>query len=159
VLSPYAQPIRIVLEGKPIGRKEPIITRKGPYPQLSDHKTTREGKKAWLAAWRAAGSPRLPGDGPIAARLTVLLERPPTHLLRDGVSLSAEGRRWPMPSMKPDLSNVLKLAEDALKGHAFGDDCRIVAVLVSKDWAPPGTPASTTFALSPFHPPSQEAAA
>lgn len=84
-------------------------------------------------AWRDAGAVAF-GDQPVAVRVTVMPARPGTHYRVDG-SLSAAGRRNPVPVKTPDLDNILKLVCDALNGHAFHDDKQVIAAQVERVWA------------------------
>lgn len=111
---------------RPYTRHEPLWGRKGPYP----HPKTREGMKAWREAWFFAGSPRVPS--PIVLECYVRCTRPRGHYIRNG-NLSAVGKRYAYPSGF-DCSNVVKLVEDALKNHAYGDDAEIIAVHAAKRW-------------------------
>jgi Holliday junction resolvase RusA-like endonuclease len=84
--------------------------------------------------WRRQGSPYL--KGPVEVELLVIRSRPQSHLLVNGVALSSEGHKYPIPP-RPDCSNVLKLVEDALKRLAFGDDAEIACAFVSKAYGSP----------------------
>lgn len=46
---------------------------------------------------------------------------------------TAKGRRH--HTQKPDASNILKAAEDALSGIVFRDDAQITSARVRKEWA------------------------
>lgn len=116
------------LEGKkPMTRHEPLIGRKGPYANPS----TTAGMMAWRALWVADGRRHV--EGPVLLEVYVRVKRPKTHL-RVGHGLNVEGRKYPVPTGF-DLSNVVKLVEDALKLHAFGDDALISAIHAHKSWA------------------------
>lgn len=110
------------------------------YPSSYPNKATEAGMARWRRAWiDHPQRPYIPGA--IALEMTTWRERAKTHLLVDG-SLSSEGRRWPLPTMKPDLDNLEKLMADALKERAFDDDSCIVEKHSFKHWAtrdqPPG---------------------
>ena len=85
------------------------------------------------ASWAQAGEVRL-DDGAIALTLTAYLERPQGHWRQNNL-LTAEGKRHPYPAKRPDLSNIVKLVEDALNGHAWKDDSYIVDITARKRWA------------------------
>lgn len=54
------------------------------------------------------------------------------HPLAGPVKLRATFWRHRKPDAAPDVSNYLKLLEDALNGIAFGDDAQIVTVVAAK---------------------------
>ena len=118
--------IILTLPGPPIARSEPTIGRRGTRSIMFDSTKTRVGKHSWLAVWLEAGQPRLP-DAPLTLNLTIFCDRPQGHYRKDH-SLSAAGLRTPYPTTKPDVSNVIKIIEDALKGRAFRDDSQIIGI-------------------------------
>lgn len=122
--------IDLHLPAPPLTRHEPLIGRGKPYP----HPKTKAGMAAWQAVWLERGRIKVPG--PITIEVYVRLERPASHRGSSN-RLTAAGRAQPYPP-RFDLSNVLKLVEDALKGLAFGDDSEIIAAHCSKRWVEPG---------------------
>jgi Holliday junction resolvase RusA-like endonuclease len=113
--------VRLVMYGETKGRKEPEVGR-GPNarPILRDHTITREGKVDWKRLWEIEGKPTVP-KGPLIIDILVAVDRPESHFNMKG-EYNAEGRRKVLPTVKPDLSNVLKLVEDALGRLAWSDD-------------------------------------
>lgn len=88
-------------------------------------------------AWRLAGAVDL-GNGPLAATLELHVARPASHWRVDG-SLTAKGVREWVPVRKPDLDNALKLALDALNGHAYRDDAQVCVIdRMDRRWAASG---------------------
>lgn len=153
----------LFLPGKAPPRQEPqtrIATRPGARDRRAGMKAELPVGAAWLdhvfvmhypadateagmARWRRVwiDHPQRPYcPGPVALEFTTWRERAQSHLRVDG-TLSAEGSRWPHPSMKPDLDNLEKLAADALKERAFDDDACIVEKHSWKRWATPQQPA------------------
>lgn len=122
-----AKTLTLFLEGPPLTRNEPLRGKKGMYA----HPKTAAGLLAWQYVWAAAG--RLRVGGPVMLEVYVRVKRPASHKTKSG-SLNAEGRKYPIPPGF-DLSNVVKLVEDALKHHAFGDDSQVVVLHVRKTWA------------------------
>lgn len=120
-------------KGARAGLPKGAVWRNMVYPHMFPSVEARAGKGAWKRAWLATDE-RLCIDGPVEVHLTVYRRRPKNHLRADG-TLSTEGLRHPVPDTKPDLSNYLKLAEDALKDLAFGDDGLVTRVVVEKVWA------------------------
>jgi Holliday junction resolvase RusA-like endonuclease len=117
------------LPGPTPWRREPLIGKRKGRSVLYPHPDTLKGKARWRGAW--LNSERVYLEGPLSARLEMLVVRPVSHLKRD-YTLSAEGRRRPWPTSRPDCDNCAKLALDALKGLAFRDDAAVVELYVSK---------------------------
>ncbi len=68
----------------------------------------------------------VPLDGPLAIGLKMFMKVPPSDSKKkQAAKLAGEIR----PTKKPDFSNVLKVAEDALNNRAFIDDKQIVDIL------------------------------
>ena len=129
-----SEPVVLVIPGPVTGKGRPKFV-KATGRTYTDAKTTLAENRIYLA-WQDAGSPRLP-DGPLWMRVEVLLARPQGHWRRDG-TLSAAGERSQMPTKRPDLDNILKLASDALNGCAYRDDAQLVEVHGVKRWCNPG---------------------
>lgn len=153
----------LFLPGKPPPRQQPdtqIRTRPGARERRGGMKGDLPHGAAWLdrvfalhypnagteagmARWRRVwiDHPQRPYIvGAIAMEFTAYRDRAQSHYRADG-TLSAEGLRWPLVTMKPDLDNLEKLAADALKGRAFDDDSCIVEKHSWKHWASPRQPA------------------
>jgi Holliday junction resolvase RusA-like endonuclease len=123
-------------KGARAGLPKGAVWRSLIFPAMFSDDVSKDGKAAWKRAWLATDE-RGCIDGPVQLELDVYRTRPGAHYRADG-TLSPEGLRRPVPATKPDLSNYLKLAEDALKGLAFGDDALVVEVRVAKHWVLPG---------------------
>lgn len=145
-MARHADVIELYLSGPPMTRHEPLLGRRGPYP----HPKTTYGIAAWQAEWLAAGRQRV--AAPIVLDLYIRVERPPSHFTVSG-GLTAAGNRHAYPP-RFDVSNALKLVEDALKGLAFGDDSEICAIHASKQWvtASDERPAGTYLSLRTARP-------
>lgn len=89
-------------------------------------------------AWERAGALRFPDDQPLGLHVVFVFERPASHF---GTGRNA-GRLKPSarlcPTGRPDLSNLVKLIEDALNGNAFKDDSRIVRTIAEKRYGERG---------------------
>lgn len=122
--------IDLKLSGPPQTRHE--AKHLGQGRSFPDRRTV-QGVNAWRSAWEALGDPPPCVDGPVLVTVAICCRRPPSHYGRDGVTLNTTGRRRPLP-YRPDVDNVAKLVLDALKRRAFGDDCDVGALCVSKSW-------------------------
>jgi Holliday junction resolvase RusA-like endonuclease len=154
--------LTLELAGDPIARAEPRIVRFGNRAGLADSPVTKKGKADWLSVWIAAGSPRLI-DGPIELRLLIVVDRPKSHFGTGANAHTLKPTAPRFPETKPDVSNVLKLAEDALKSRAFRDDSQIVCGDFTKRYATDGEHPFTRVELGvlvpldALFPPTQEA--
>ena len=66
-----------------------------------------------------------PIAGPVILRVNVIMRRPK----------SVSQRKRPHPTVKPDLSNIIKSVEDALNGTAIVDDSQIVSLHAHKHYS------------------------
>lgn len=133
------------VDGKPTGKGRPRFnTATG---RAYTDQRTESAENRVLAAWHAAGKPRLP-DGPAYITVEIAVARPLNHWKRDG-TLSAAGDRTPWPVRKPDLDNALKLVMDALNGCAYRDDVDVVHAWVLRRWCNPGEVEHTRIRLRP----------
>lgn len=124
--------IYLAIPGEPRGQGRPRFARVGAGVRTYTDAKTAATAVAIRAAWMRAGRPRL-ADGPVRLKVLAMLARPKGHYRRDGY-LSAAGLRSKYPTRKPDVSNVLKLCEDALNGLAWRDDACIYGAEVVKVW-------------------------
>ena len=125
-------------EGKPRGRDEKSTGRRGSTRVY----TTDQGRR-WRDAVRAqamANRPELPFSGPIWLRLVFSEQRPKNHFRRDGVTLSAEGKRMPFPITKPDWDNLGKPVCDAISGLYYDDDKQIIYGEIKEEYCWPEQP-------------------
>lgn len=139
--SRIVQTQTLFMPGKPRTRHEPLLGPRGPYP----HPKTVAGMREWQALWFENG--RLYVEGPILLEVYARVVRPVSHLNNKGVP-NATGRKYPVPPGF-DLSNIIKLAEDALKNMAFGDDSLVAVLHARKTWSPP-TRAGVEVAISAY---------
>lgn len=120
--------ILLRLDGPPQTRREPLHGRRGTYP----HPATTAGLEDWRAAWREAACPHI--DGAVKLRIVIGVQRPASHYTTKGVLTTKARRIWIPPRI--DISNVVKLVEDALKQRAFGDDSLVAVLEGAKSYAP-----------------------
>lgn len=104
-------------------------------------KESSKGLRSWRndvanAAIAAYGEGRSLMTGPILMR-TVIYRAPTQGLtLKDG-SLSAKGKREPVPITRPDLLKQMRGIEDALTGVIYKDDSQISDHSVMGRWGEP----------------------
>jgi Holliday junction resolvase RusA-like endonuclease len=133
-----ASSFELVIPGTPEGKDRPrfrAIMGKGrkPFVQVYTTKKTEAAEKRIVAAWDAAGRPRVSGE--IAVDVVLYVDRAKGHFTSKG-ALSAVGLRHPYPTgKKPDVDNALKLVMDALNGHGYSDDVDVIVATVRRVWA------------------------
>lgn len=100
----------------------------------------RQAKQAalFIQRWRALGLAPVPkGDPSVGLVIECLfyVERPRKHF---GTGRNAhvlkDRYRDCRPAGRPDLSNLIKLVEDALTSNAWADDDQVVRIVGEKDW-------------------------
>lgn len=143
--------VLLARDGEPVGQGRPRFVRSTGHAHTPDG--TRSAAQEWKALWYEAGAPRL--DGPLSLTVVARHTRPRGHWRRDG-SLSAAGERSARPTKRPDLSNIIKLIEDALNGLAYPDDAQIVEYQACrKEWAKADVPPQTVVLIRPWDPRTQ----
>lgn len=123
----------LLVPGEPRGKGRPRFVRKTGRAYTDAETVSAEEKVR--GEWRDRGRPRL--DGPLAMDVIAVMRRPQSHWSKRG-GLTPAGQRNGFPCKTPDADNLLKLAQDALNEHGFGDDCQIVTASVIKAWQEPG---------------------
>jgi Holliday junction resolvase RusA-like endonuclease len=138
--------IVLKVDGKPTGKGRPRFV-KATGRTYTPGDTARAENRVQLA-WIDAGRPRI--DGPVWMTVIAVLERPKSHYRVNG-TLNAQGQRHPIPVRKPDVDNLLKLAMDALQGHAYGDDVNVMSAQVMRRWAQDGEHEHTRIRIGHVH--------
>lgn len=144
VIHGMPEPIRLTILGKPVPLSRVSAGQFGGR-YLSGPTSTQIGLV--VDAWKRAGEPRFSDDTPLKLDCTFIFERPASHFGtgRNAGRLKASARRF--PTGRPDLSNCIKLIEDALNGNAFKDDSRIVRVNAAKQYGDRGETLVTIWGL------------
>ena len=88
-------------------------------------------KRSIAGIAKAAMGSRQLFEGPILVMLTFERVKPPSWPKRP-----TKANTWPSwPWKKPDLSNFVKICEDALTGIVWVDDAQICQLIATKKWA------------------------
>jgi len=142
--------LRLSIDGKP----EPAGS-KTAYPRGGKCIVVDANNKAkdWKKAVATQVKEQLPEsfsllDGDIIIACTFFLERPKGHFKKDG-TLSAEGRRRPRPSVRPDVLKLMRGTEDALTDVVWTDDARVVDMHISKHYCSDGDTNGAEIAVMP----------
>jgi|SRR6478609_7906131 len=116
--------IKLTIPGKPVALSRTSAGQFGGR-YLAPNSSKQIG--AIVDAWERAGQPRFEDDLPLMLEAAFIFDRPASHFGtgRNAGVLKQSAR--PHPTGRPDLSNLVKLVEDALNENAFKDDSRIVA--------------------------------
>jgi len=105
----------------------PRFTRDGhPY---TDSETRAYEKKIVAYYRQTLGAFRWPDGAFVAVKVTAVYPIPKSATKAARAAMQAGTL---LPSRKPDIDNVLKVALDALNGVAYSDDSRVVRVSGSK---------------------------
>ena len=109
----------------PRGQGRPRFSGKVAYKSSED----RAYEKAILMAYYAAYPGKSPIQGPFVIRVTACYPIPKSASKAERADMLA-GRT--VPTVKPDIDNVLKAVLDALNGAAFTDDKNAFMILAQK---------------------------
>lgn len=124
--------IHLVFDGDPVGKERPKFNTQTKVAYTP--KKTVIAEREIRSLWREAGKPRLADDSALELIIELYVQRPQSHLKRNG-ELSAEGLRHPIPrNKKPDVDNAIKLVMDSLNKHAYKDDVQIAKASVIRHW-------------------------
>lgn len=116
-------------KGYTVGRKVVIV-------DANDQARQWKGNVAIHARLQMHG--RDPLTGPLRVTLTFLCQRPDSHYLSDGFTLSKAGERFLCKTSKPDVLKLARAVEDALTGIVYADDAQIIDERLKKRWTTPG---------------------
>lgn len=125
-------PIRFFVPGIP----QPGGSKKGFYIQKTKRVViTEDNKKSkpWRAmvAWAASEIIKVPLTGPLEVCYMFLVTRPKGHFGARGLRPSAPSH----PTVKPDVTKLVRSTEDAMKGIAWIDDSQTVRQSAEKAYA------------------------
>ena len=114
---------KIVIPGVPLAQHRPRFARRGKFVVAYSDQQTEAGR--WLLTARQQIVEKVPEGVPIA--LDCMFYMPiPKSLSRKQVVFHIK---------KPDLSNLIKFAEDCLNGEAWHDDSQISEINSAKSYS------------------------
>jgi Holliday junction resolvase RusA-like endonuclease len=114
---------RFIIQGNPRGQGRPRATVRGRHASVYEAKEDTMYKEN-LAAQVVTQRQSFIKDGPIILSAKFYMPRPKAHYDSKGcIKARYQDIR---PTGKPDLSNLIKAAEDGLNGIVWADDSLIV---------------------------------
>ena len=119
-----------VVLGDPVAQGRPRFSRQGGFVKAYDPAKSRD-YKSYVRLIAAQNAPDSPIEGAIEFSLRIY-RAIPKGMPKYKREAAKEGRLRPVT--KPDVSNVLKGVEDALKGVWYKDDSQIVGYGVLGKW-------------------------
>lgn len=119
-----------VVLGDPVAQGRPRFSRQGGFVKAYDPAKSRD-YKSYVRLIAAQNAPDSPVEGAIEFSLRIY-RAIPKGMPKYKREAAKEGRLRPVT--KPDVSNVLKGVEDALKGVWYKDDSQIVGYGVLGKW-------------------------
>ena len=119
-----------IVLGDPVAQGRPRFSRQGGFVKAYDPAKSRD-YKSYVRMIAAQHAPVTPVEGAIEFSLRIY-RAIPKGMPKYKREAAKEGRLRPVT--KPDVSNVLKGVEDALKGVWYKDDSQIVEYGVLGKW-------------------------
>ena len=113
---------RAVVLGEPVAQGRPRFSRQGGFVKAYDPAKSRDYKQ-YVRLVAAQDAPDAPVTGAVVLSLKIYRAVPKSMSKKKREAALAGQLR---PTTKPDVSNVLKGVEDALKGLWYVDDSQIV---------------------------------
>ena len=111
-----------VVLGDPVAQGRPRFSRQGGFVKAYDPAKSRDYKQ-YVRLVAAQDAPEAPVTGAVVLSLKIYRAMPKSmSKAKREAALAGQLR----PTTKPDVSNVLKGVEDALKGLWYVDDSQIV---------------------------------
>lgn len=119
-----------VILGEPVAQGRPRFSRQGGFVKAYDPAKSRD-YKSYVRLIAAQNAPDSPVEGAIEFSLRIYRAIPKGMPKYKREAAKAGTLR---PVTKPDVSNILKGVEDALKGVWYKDDSQIVGYGVLGKW-------------------------
>ena len=113
---------KAIVLGEPVAQGRPRFSRQGGFVKAYDPAKSRDYKQ-YVRLVASEDAPEAPVTGAVVLSLRIYRAVPKSMSKRKREAALAGRLR---PTTKPDVSNVLKGVEDALKGLWYADDSQIV---------------------------------
>lgn len=125
--------IRLIIPGRPIGKRSPRFVRRGKFVLTYNPQETDEGR--WLLSAREQFKPVMNGalfQGPVEMHAVFYMPIPKSASKKKREAMIANEIKH---IVKPDRSNLIKFAEDCLSGELWRDDSQIYTGMEQKRYA------------------------
>jgi Holliday junction resolvase RusA-like endonuclease len=120
--------ISFIIPGEAVPQARPKFARQGNFVRAYDPEKSRN-YKAYVRMLAAEAYQGPPLEGPVSLCVTVY-RQPPSSWSKSKIAHALA--KHIRPITKPDLSNVVKGIEDALKGLVWRDDSQVVDLYFQK---------------------------
>lgn len=117
--------VQFIIPGKPMGKQRARTLKTGR--SYTPKETVNYETLVKLAYSQLENKKYF--EGPLKVYITAYFSIP-TSTSKGKTNLMMSGKM--RPTKKPDMSNIIKIIEDALNGIAYKDDCQIVEVVADK---------------------------
>ena len=121
---------RAVVLGEPVAQGRPRFSRQGGFVKAYDPAKSRDYKQ-YVRLVASKDAPEAPVTGAVLLSLKIY-RAIPKSMSKCKREAAIAGRL--RPTTKPDVSNILKGVEDALKGLWYADDSQIVGYGALGKW-------------------------
>ena len=121
---------KAVVLGEPVAQGRPRFSRQGGFVKAYDPAKSRDYKQ-YVRLVASEDAPETPVTGAVVLSLRIYRSIPKSMSKKKREAALAGRLR---PTTKPDVSNVLKGVEDALKGLWYTDDSQIVGYGTLGKW-------------------------
>lgn len=118
----------------PAGSKRGFVNRRTGGVIITD---ASKRSKPWQARVAAAAAEAMDGpllDGPLELTLVFVLPRPKGHYGSGRNASSVRASAPAFPTVKPDVSKLVRAVEDALTGIVWRDDAQVIAQHAYKEY-------------------------
>lgn len=128
--------IRFTIEGDPVGKGRPRVTRKGvTFTPAKTRHYEAWVKASYLRAMQEQGIRRdesfIERGKKIGIIINALFPIPKSYSKKKVHQIMMGEEK---PTKKPDIDNIIKIILDSLNGLAYEDDAQIVELKASKDF-------------------------
>jgi Holliday junction resolvase RusA-like endonuclease len=122
--------IELTIPGEPMGKQRARVVRsKAGFPVAYTPAKTKNYETLVRELFAVKYPDFTPLDAPIDMTICAYRSIPKSASKRDRAAMAAGEIR---PTGKPDISNIIKIVEDALNGVAYRDDSLVVLVSGAK---------------------------
>lgn len=124
--------MKIIIPGKPVGKKRPRFARRGKFVSTYNDQETEEGKFILFLRDTYSGEVL---TGPLQIDLEFVFDRPKGHFGsgRNSHLLKPSSPKYHI--IKPDKDNLEKFALDCMEGVVFKNDSQVYSGLTTKRYA------------------------